>query len=244
MNGRNQASDAEAWQYGNQATNRAPLREDGAFYGTTTGDTLATDGGESEDQASAYLFPAGTAMYFDRDGEQIAEFQKDDLAGLHAFVEAYPDAPVYSAVWGEDRHEMSEQAVQNRLRYVRRPDDVEPREDRERPDDLHVCAGCKAGWDSEAVKNNPEAFEQYRCPACDEDLEDQYRADGGDGDLEECSRCPNQLRSELLDGGLCPKCAEKRRVEQARIEQAVQGPLGQYDDPAAYRDEPPRGGRR
>lgn len=61
----------------------------------------------------SYLFPNGTAMYFDRDGEQIPELQREQWEGVQEFREQYPEADVYFAVWaGEERYLLSDDALE------------------------------------------------------------------------------------------------------------------------------------
>ena len=79
---------------------------------------------KSRTKPSAWLFPNGNAMFFDEEGKQIVSLQKKRLCGLHEFVERYPDAPVYWAVWayGELRwaHEIPKDSIPWLLQCVRK----------------------------------------------------------------------------------------------------------------------------
>jgi len=81
--------------------------------------------------------------------------------------------------------------------------------------------------------------------------EQGYRLYDAVGRVKRDLSAAEEARFRFEGGGLSIEADVKRAdfenwiaPDLARIEQAVQGPLGQYDDPAAYRDEPPRGGRR
>ena len=70
--------------------------------------------------ASADLFHNGNALFFDDAGEQILEFQKRGLCGLHGFVERYPAAPVYWSFWRESRHLIQPELIPWLLRHLRK----------------------------------------------------------------------------------------------------------------------------
>ena len=73
----------------------------------------------------AYLFGNGNAMFFDELGEQIVEYQKDGLAGIHAFNESFPEAPIFWAIWGDRPidHGISE-IHENLFDYIKQPEEV------------------------------------------------------------------------------------------------------------------------
>jgi hypothetical protein len=71
-----------------------------------------SDGGEN--QASAFLFVNGAAIFFDADGQQISRFQRRDWAGLWGFLAAFPGAPVKIAKWRAGSELLTDAAV-NRL---------------------------------------------------------------------------------------------------------------------------------
>ena len=40
----------------------------------------------------------------------------------------------------------------------------------------------------------------------------------------ECSQCENEPPKHLMEMGLCPKCAEKKRIEEMEIERMTRDP--------------------
>lgn len=54
---------------------------------------------EGHDPPTGYLYGNGNAIFFDAEGEQLPEFQRHGLSGVHAFRERFPDATIYWATW-------------------------------------------------------------------------------------------------------------------------------------------------
>ena len=72
-----------------------------------------------KDEASAFLYSNGNALFFNSDGEQNAEMQMLGLCGLHQFVKEFPDAKVYWSIWRERTEEIPKKVLPYLLRCLR-----------------------------------------------------------------------------------------------------------------------------
>lgn len=68
---------------------------------------------------AGYLFGNGNAMFFNETGEQIVQFQQHGIRGVHLFVDEYPDAPVFWALWDM---ETASEIHENVLEHIKEPE--------------------------------------------------------------------------------------------------------------------------
>lgn len=67
-----------------------------------------------QDPPCAVIWAEESVMFFDEDGEQIPELQKQAIDGLEESRERFPEAEVYDGVWADkavkplDESEISE----------------------------------------------------------------------------------------------------------------------------------------
>ena len=74
----------------------------------------------SENQgAGAYLYANGNALYFDEQGQQIADLQTLGLCGLREYVRRYPLAICYWDDWRAGAHEICPSSIPWLLRHLR-----------------------------------------------------------------------------------------------------------------------------
>jgi hypothetical protein len=67
----------------------------------------------------AHLYPNGNAIFYDPHGAQLTDMQECGLLGLIPFMERYPDATVYWAVWKKWAHKMHPEEVRGLVRMLR-----------------------------------------------------------------------------------------------------------------------------
>lgn len=72
-------------------------------------------------RAKAYIYPNGNCLFFDFKGDQIANFQKHGLSGLHLFKDKYEDAEYFWCIWEVENRKISD--INNLLKYIRLPND-------------------------------------------------------------------------------------------------------------------------